>query len=138
MPCDDVASLTIPATPLAVRAALRSLFDTFLRGLAPADSGVAQIVLAEALNNIVAHAYADGQGQICLTVRRAETGLACRITDTGRPMPGGHLPQRLAPNPQDLPEGGFGWGLIHTLAQDLEYHRHEGQNQLSFRLVRAM
>lgn len=137
MPCDDVASITMPATPLAVREALRSLFDTFLRGLSPADGGVAQIVLAEALNNVVKHAYRGRKGQIALTIRRAEHELSCHICDSGRAMPGGHLPARADLRPQDLPEGGFGWVLIHTLALDLEYLRSDGKNHLRFRLART-
>ena len=53
---DPSTRLTIPGDPMAVRAGLRSLFDTILlRGLTAEDRSAAEIVLAEALNNIVEH-----------------------------------------------------------------------------------
>jgi serine/threonine-protein kinase RsbW len=135
-PAGGVTRIIIPSDPLAVREALRALFDTLLlRSLPEAERGTAEIVLAEALNNIVEHAYSTDRGEIELTLRLSHSELACRITDSGAPMPAGQLPEGalkpLVP-PDDLPEGGFGWFLIRTLARDLHYRRINGQNQLSF------
>ena len=133
-----VARIVIPSDPVAVRDALHALFDTLLlRSLPDAERGTAEIVLAEALNNIVEHAYAMNQGEIELTLHLSQSELACRITDSGAPMPSDQLPEGLLTPlspPDDLPEGGFGWFLIRTLARDLHYRRIDGQNQLSFRL----
>ncbi len=130
--------VTIPGDPLAVREGLKALFDTIvLRSLPEDGRGTAEIVLAEALNNIVEHAYARHPGDIEITLQLCPNELICRITDTGLPMPNAQLPEgklaRLAPS-DDLPEGGFGWFLIRTLSRDLRYHREDGRNQLSFRL----
>ncbi|MDZ7905785.1 MAG: ATP-binding protein [Cypionkella sp.] len=108
-----------------------------LRCLSDDLRGTAEIVMAEALNNIVEHAYAAGAGAIEISVDLGETGLNCTIADYGTPMPGHSLPQG-APHAlndmDDLPEGGFGWFLIRTLAQDLQYSRIRDQNFLRFRL----
>ena len=34
----------------------------------------------------------------------------------------------------DLPEGGFGWGLIHDLTQGLSYRRVAEENHVRFRI----
>ena len=38
---------------------------------------------------------------------------------------------------EDLPEGGFGWHLIHSLTNDLTYLRTGGCNRLRFLLPLA-
>lgn len=130
--------LTIPGDPLAVRAGLRLLFDTLLlRSLAEDDKGAAEIVLAEALNNIVEHAYSSMRGEIDITLQVRQNELVCTIVDTGRPMPNGTLPEGgFAPlgAVEDLPEGGFGLNVIRSLSKDLQYCREDGRNRLSFRL----
>lgn len=141
MPFERPPSTTrvvIPSDPLAVRDALCALFDRLLCGEMPDDArDTAQIVLAEALNNIVEHAYAQSPGDIEVTLDLGPTGLVCRIEDAGLPMPGGCLPPGQLPvmtDDTDLPEGGFGWHLIRTLSQDLHYRREGGRNLLSFRI----
>jgi serine/threonine-protein kinase RsbW len=131
----DATRIVIPSDPFAVRQGLDSLFQSLLlRQLDDADRGKAEIVLAEALNNIVEHAYADGTGEIELTIRLNRRGLDCRIVDHGAPMPDETLPSGLLAAPETLPEGGFGWFLIRALSEDLRYARVAGQNHLTFRL----
>jgi serine/threonine-protein kinase RsbW len=133
--------LVFDSEPLAVRAALRTLFEGRpLRLLSEDDRGTAEIVLSEALNNIVEHAYAAGTGLIEVSVQVARGMLTCTIVDRGLPMPGEELPAGRLPDLQgsdDLPEGGFGWHLIRTLASDLAYRRVDGRNELCFSLVTA-
>ncbi|MFN7223827.1 MAG: ATP-binding protein [Paracoccaceae bacterium] len=130
--------IVIPSDPLAVREALRALFDRLTLGQMHDDArDTAQIVLAEALNNIVEHAYAKSPGEIEVTIDLSPLGLICRIMDAGLPMPGGALPDgTLAPISaiDDLPEGGFGWHLIRTLSEDLHYRREGELNLLTFRI----
>lgn len=138
-PCPIVSThVTIPGDPMAVREGLKALFDTIvLRSLPEDGRGTAEIVLAEALNNIVEHAYARHPGDIEITLHLRPNELICRITDTGLPMPNDQLPEGkpASVNPaDDLPEGGFGWFLIRSLSHDLLYRREEGRNLLSFRL----
>jgi serine/threonine-protein kinase RsbW len=107
-------------------------------GLAPEDAAAAELVLAEALNNVVEHAFAGrAPGWIGLLLERRGADLACQVRDRGRPMPGGRLPAACggpAPDPTTLPEGGFGWLLIGALTRDLAYARDARGNVLSFRL----
>lgn len=130
--------VTIPSNPLAVREALCALFDELLADpLAQETRDAAQIVLAEALNNIVEHAYGQTSGEIEVTVAVTERGVQCDIVDFGLPMPGGQLPTGILAahgSFEDLPEGGFGWHLIRTLSQDLNYQRDGARNLLSFRI----
>jgi serine/threonine-protein kinase RsbW len=132
------AQVVIPADPLAVREGLKALFDTILLRSLPEDRrGTAEIVLAEALNNIVEHAYARHSGDIEITLDLRGPDLVCRILDSGLPMPKETLPEgRLIARADvsNLPEGGFGWFLIRALSRDLDYRRVGGRNLLSFRL----
>lgn len=137
-PAQQSAKVIIPGDQIAVRNGLRALFDTILLRSLPEDGrSTAEIVLAEALNNIVEHAYSSHDGEIEITLHLRQNELVCKISDTGLPMPDGKLPAGiLAPlePPADLPEGGFGWHLIRSLSKDLDYRRENGRNLLSFRL----
>lgn len=134
----DTVEVVIPADAESVRHALRTMFDTLLlRGLPEDHRGTAELVLAEALNNIVEHAYGRPAGQICITLNLGPGDLVCRIEDTGKPMPGDALPGgdlRLYDDAGEVAEGGFGWHLIRALSRDLDYRRTGGRNMLSFRL----
>jgi len=130
--------LTIPADPAAVRDRLiRLVAAPPLADLDPDHRGTVELVLAEVLNNVAEHAYATGQGDVSVTLCREPQGLHCLIVDSGAPMPDGVLPPGRLPaavdvDLADLPEGGFGWHLIHNLTQGLHYARQDGQNRLSF------
>jgi len=125
-----------PATVAAVRDGLAQVLSSpGLAELAEEDRGTAELLLAEALNNVVEHAYARWPGDIRLTLARQGTGLAVCICDQGLPMPGATPPKGELPSIgalADLPEGGFGWFLIRSLAQELTYHRHADRNELRF------
>lgn len=138
-PGDLTVELIIPAHADAVRAALRTLVDTLVLQALPATArDTAQLVLAEALNNVVEHAYArcDRAGEILLTLRSTPGGLACQIVDRGCPMPDGALPagELREPDSTAPAEGGWGWHLIRSLSSDLAYSRDGDRNHLSFRL----
>lgn len=132
------ANLVIPGDHMAVRHGLRALFDTLLlQSMPEEDRGTAEIVLAEALNNIVEHAYSSHDGEIEISLQLRQNALICTISDNGLPMPDSVMPDgRLAEIGAfgDLPEGGFGWHLIRNLSQELSYRREAGRNHLSFRL----
>lgn len=100
-----------------------------------------ELVVAEALNNIVDHAYPpNSDGEIRIKLRQRPRGVMVEIRDDGTPMPNGRAPlgdhpltDKLGTN--DLPEGGFGWFLIREIARDLIYDRKDGENFLIFRLA---
>lgn len=95
----------------------------------------AELVLAEVLNNIAEHAYcADAPGWIGLALRLQPGGVEVCVCDRGIPMPQNRPPEIALPDPAGLPEGGFGWFLIHELSQELVYRHEGGLNRLTFRL----
>lgn len=143
---------TTAAGGVLSRTAFRATFDnvrlaieTAMSTLGPLDisdeeKSSIEIVLAEALNNVVEHAYpADDPGEIKLVLRHGRAGLLIEIRDTGKPMPNGKTPLGLHPSdatPRNpLPEGGFGWFLIRELARDMVYDRENGENFLIFRMA---
>lgn len=130
--------LFFPASELAVRVALNDLTAILnAEGHGDALQSTAEIVLGEVLNNIVEHAYGSGhKGNIQLSCQSCAEALWFTIRDHGAPMPElrvppGH-PAQVDRSKQDLPEGGFGWFLVHSLAQDLHYRRLSGCNVLCF------
>lgn len=130
--------LLFPATEMSVRRALVSA-GAALRGMGlEADTiGFAEILLAEVLNNIVEHAYAgERRGSIELEIIPGTAHLAFRVQDWGAPMPGLSLPagksHDLTGPLDDLPEGGFGWFMIHSLTRNLLYSRDGERNCLHF------
>ena len=96
----------------------------------------AELILAEVLNNVVEHAYADGRGPVEISVTILPDGLKCRVMDQGTPLPEGMVPplHRSPAEPDSLPEGGFGWHIIRCLTSDLSYRRDAGTNCLSLHI----
>ena len=126
--------------PDSVRVALAQIGAHLLaRGIGADSASTAEQVLAEVLNNIVEHAFGGrSDGRIELEVSAAADHLAYEVRDNGQRMPGDRLPPGLAPATDvalaDLPEGGFGWFLIQSLAEELSYRRDAEGNRLSFRV----
>ena len=127
-----------PGTDAAVGTVLERLQSEMgTRLLDPARMGDLMIVLGEVLNNTVEHAMAGrDDGWIDLTVREAGERLEVLTVDDGRALPptllsGGDLPE-MGEAVDDLPEGGFGWFIIHSLVDDLTYEREDGVNRMTF------
>ena len=136
-PQKDPFRIILPASEMSVRRALQRLCAVLSGDLITPDiSGTLELVLAEALNNVVEHAYADGAGIIEVNVSATTHALSISVKDQGTPMPGGQVPLGEIPNyptdPQELPEGGFGWFLIHDLTDNLSYQRQDECNLLKF------
>lgn len=135
------ARLALCARMKAEAQQIRPTLARLLGGLSPLslsaeDRDAVEIVLAEALNNIVEHAYGAARiaRPIDIMCRQGERALDIRITDGGRPMPDDCPPNRGA-EPTPIPqENGFGWMLIHTLTDDVSYSRRRGKNHLAMRL----
>lgn len=137
-------NLQVTSGPLAVRKALEGVFDRLTPlALDVEEASTVELVLAEALNNIVEHAYpaSDASGLIQLQMDHRKDGLHVQLSDWGRAMPDAKIPKgQLEPcrdNVMDLPEGGFGWFLIKDLSRDVEYLRIDGKNQLKLRIAVA-
>jgi len=107
--------------------------------LSPDLLGSVEIALAEALNNVVEHAYsANAPGNVHLTLRLKRGGILAEVRDQGRAMPMGRVPDGQVTQSEfqdrDAPEGGYGWHIIREIVQDLIYDRQDGENVLIFRL----
>lgn len=136
-----LAQLTFVASFEQVRAAIsQATRELSALNLPREELHSVQLVLAEALNNVVEHAYAPGErGEITLILRQRRAGLIIEVRDRGRAMPGGRPPAGDNPSdgvePMNVPEGGFGWFLIREIARDLIYDRRDGENFLIFRMA---
>lgn len=134
--------ISVTSGPSAARDILQKLMKQFVPvGLSPDDSGRIELVVAEAVNNIVEHAYPDGtpDGPIQLDWSIAEKSVSFSITDQGLGMPDGKAPegrpQSVRVDIMDLPEGGFGWFLIRDQAHNVDYRRTAWENRLSFAIA---
>lgn len=117
--------------PEVRQALLRLRRASVLHGLSADAVECCELVLAEAMNNIVEHAYGDADGSLRLTLLRGRHRVICRLMDCGRPMPGLTLPPcRLPVQDDSLAEGGYGWFLIYSLSKRLHYRRADGMNRL--------
>lgn len=131
--------IELKGTPQEVRAALETLRQKLTaEEFAACNAGVLELVLAEVLNNVVEHALAGrNDGQIIIRCNYINHCWQVEVQDDGAEMPGNQLPNGVMPDVdgalEDLPEGGFGWGLVRSLAQDIDYQRGDaGYNQLKF------
>lgn len=94
-----------------------------------------QIAVTEALNNVAEHGFA-GMKPVPILVRVLvrKARITISIIDQGHPYPTHRVPQPkehdLSVDLSSLPEGGFGWMLIHSLTSELSYTRITGENRL--------
>lgn len=123
----------IAADPAAVRALLETLqCGPALTSLTEDERDCTLLVLAEALNNVVEHAYGGTPGWIGLVPGPMRSGRDWRIVDRATsPPPMDCLKSEM---PADAAEGGFGWPLIRALTEDVELRRRSGFNVLSLRI----
>lgn len=128
---------------------MRDALHKLLDGLRPLaldveEAGTVELVMAEALNNIVEHAYPEGDpaGPIDISCEERSDGLVIMVKDRGRSMPDGRTPIGAQVDVNlpmhDMPEGGFGWFLIKDLAKDVTYRRVGDENHLTLRLAVAV
>lgn len=137
-PAPHDLKVEVPGTPEAVRDLLVWLLVNPPMTDLPQDvRGAAELVLAEALNNVVEHAYARFEGSIRIMMTRKEGDLRVVIEDDGLELPGYSMPEGKLIEPletEELAEGGYGWFLIRRLTKNLAYRRLGGCNRLSFLL----
>ncbi|OIQ28452.1 MAG: ATPase [Alphaproteobacteria bacterium MedPE-SWcel] len=127
------------ATELDARRGIISVVDRLKdMGIPNTRVDEVQIALAEAVNNVVEHAYAEtATGDVLIRCNLHPDRLWVEIRDAGIPFLNAKLPEGQAVTVDantplaDLPEGGFGWFLIRELASDIKYKRNTDNNQLS-------
>ena len=96
-----------------------------------------ELIMVEAVNNVIEHAYEYQTGHSVNVRVECESDRQVRlvISDQGRSMP-----EELAecdgldnggfPDPDDLPEGGWGMALIRALSDSCSYVRDHSGNHL--------
>ncbi|MCP5088919.1 MAG: ATP-binding protein [Rhodobacteraceae bacterium] len=104
------------------------------RGFASDQVGDSCVILAEALNNVIEHGYQlEKDGDIAINLSATKECLQILIRDRG---PSYRVPEAktftepATDDLEQLPEGGFGWGLIHTLSDKVELRRKNDSNYL--------
>jgi serine/threonine-protein kinase RsbW len=123
----SLVELCLPATGDTTRVILGKVVKEVQRVAPALDQGSLQIVLSEALNNIIEHGYCgDPLGAVALRVGVCDGAVIIETWDWGLSYPEGDIPQGISPDPAALPEGGFGWFLIKSLTREIRYRRaHE-------------
>ena len=115
----------------ATRAALIAITQRLRqRQVLPEALETLELVLAEVLNNLVEHGYDERGGSVDLSVTIASDGLRCRIADQGRRAPCAALTGSALPDASTMPEGGWGWYLVCTMSENIEYTQENGWNVL--------
>lgn len=103
-------------------------------GLDPEMAGHVNLMLEEALVNVIDYAYPEGvEGEIELTTEynASEGMLTFRIADHGKPFdPTQASAPDLDASAEDRPIGGLGIYLVRTLADRVEYSREGDRNIL--------
>ncbi len=133
--------ITLHGTPEAVRDGLATCMHKLgPLNLGPEKLSVVEIVMAETLNNIVEHAFC-GQSVprlVRLSCTHDGSFLSLAFKDSGSALPDHTLPRpkqfEAFDDLQNLPEGGFGWGLIHDLTDDVSYKRVGRFNSLTLKI----
>ena len=116
--------------------------DNWCRGAGSDLMSSLEIVLGEAMNNVIEHACADlDDRRFRLSCSFDGRDISVTIEDDGRPMPEYALPEGRAPSiavaRDDLPEGGFGWFLIRTICREVKYVRDGPINRLEMKLQKS-
>ncbi len=126
------------ATDAGTRVLLRNITKWLQHVDVPVSSiATVELVLAEAINNIVEHAYTGTAKEKLIRAELSLIGqqLDVALCDNGVAFPDGMLPSGELPDLdvalEQLPEGGFGWFLIYTQTQSVHYSRRDDRNTLS-------
>ncbi len=110
--------------------ALHEFCDT--HNVADNTRGHLELILVEALNNVVEHAYLTKPGgEIQVELNKIDEKTVIKITDSGIAAPGTAIIESSElPDENKLPEGGWGLCLIQALADTIEYFRYSDHNTL--------
>ncbi|AXJ02055.1 serine/threonine-protein kinase RsbW [Cyclonatronum proteinivorum] len=96
-----------------------------------------RLVVVEALNNVAEHAYkSDKNGDISIYLSFTLDYVLISISDKGITNMLGIEPKELTidiNDPDSLPEGGFGFNIMHNVMDEISYHTHENINTLTLK-----
>lgn len=91
------------------------------------------LVLEEAVSNVILYAYPKGEQQkIVLTAKKSDKSLIFVLTDSGKEFDPTQAPDAdVTLSAEDRPIGGLGIFLIRQIMNRVEYQRIEGKNVLT-------
>jgi len=102
-------------------------------GMRTRECARVELALVEAANNVIRHAYRGEAGHpVRVDVTLGDGLLTLRLEDEGLPMPERPSPA-LDYDPGDvanLPEGGMGLFIIHSVMDNVEFRRERDRNAL--------
>lgn len=123
---------TVRATLEEVDGLARSLAELAGACLPPEKLIGLEIAVVEALNNVVLHGYAGGEGTIAAAITLRDGGVTVEIGDRGRQVPEGLFQATGSVAELDpLAESGRGIGLIVGLSDRLDYASSPEGNRLT-------
>ena len=95
------------------------------------------LVLEEAVSNVIFYAYPKGEHQnIVLTAKKTNENLIFVLTDSGNEFDPTQAPEAdITLSAEDRQIGGLGIFLIRQIMNKVEYHRIEGKNVLTLSKV---
>jgi serine/threonine-protein kinase RsbW len=95
----------------------------------PRQSNRLRLVLAEAYSNVVRHAHRDQPNlPVLVRLELKERDIALEVWDYGK---GYDLSTYMAPVPEQMPDGGYGWLIMNRLMDRVEYSLQiDGRNCL--------
>ncbi|CAA6815156.1 MAG: Unknown protein [uncultured Thiotrichaceae bacterium] len=95
-------------------------------------TGLLELILVEAINNVIEHAYSNEAGNdIEVEFSIENQNVIMQVTDQGTPVPVHLRDGDLMPDSLELPEGGWGLGLINALADDVTFSSKNGSNTVT-------
>lgn len=95
----------------------------------PRQSNRLRLVLAEAYSNVVRHAHRDKPNlPVLIRLELQERDIALEVWDHGN---GYDLSTYMAPSPEEMQDGGYGWLIMNRLMDRVEYRLQiDGRNCL--------
>lgn len=126
--------ITIESNYLAIRDASDLLKQYCAQyHISPELSGQLELIMVEALNNVIKHAYQGEDGsKIYIEFTDAPQHSTIFIEDFGIPAPNLLHDSEIAfPDEDFLPEGGWGLPLIQALSDRISYCSDNKSNRLS-------
>lgn len=113
---------------------LASFFRKFCgeRNINNETTSVLELILVEAVNNIIEHAYQNQKGlPISAQFEAKHNEVVITLIDEGNLAPDSvYKEKKNMPKCEDLPEGSWGIGLIQSLSDGVEYYNVNGMNIL--------
>lgn len=96
-----------------------------------------RLVIVEALNNVMEHSYLNNPDRyISIYLSFSTNFVLISISDKGIANSKGIEPVEQVfslDDPESIPEGGYGFNIMHTVMDEISYHTQENVNTLTMK-----